>query len=90
MDIYGTHDHDVFSLDLVTIPVVLHDPVNVGHEVAPGLVERLVDFKLGFFDDKSSLFSARFQWKVEVSSNRFPVINPKPDIWLTEQSLRST
>lgn len=75
MHIFGTHNHDVLSLDLMSITVMLHDPVNIRHEIAPGLIERLVNVKLGFFDDKSSLFPARLQRKVEVSSNRFPVIN---------------
>jgi hypothetical protein len=71
----GAHDHDVLSLDLMTITVMLHDPIDVGHQIAPGFIERLVNLKLGFFDDKSSLFPARLQRKVEVSSNRFPVIS---------------
>jgi hypothetical protein len=71
----GAHNHDILSLDLMSITVMLHDPVNVSHQITPGLIERLVNVKLGFFDDKSSLFPARLQRKVEVSSNRFPVIS---------------
>jgi hypothetical protein len=89
MDTFGTHNHDVLSLDLMTITVVPHDPVNIGHEIAPGLIERLINLKLGFFDDKSSLFPTRLQRKVEVSSNWFPAISSDPDIWLTGQSLHS-
>jgi hypothetical protein len=74
----------------MTITVVLHDPVNIGHEIAPGFIERLVNFKLGFFDDKRSLLPARLQGKVEVSSNWFPTISLDPDIRLTEQSLHWT
>jgi hypothetical protein len=75
MNTNGTHNHDVLSLDLMSITVMLHDPVNVSHQITPGLIERPVNVKLGFFDDKSSLFPARLQRKVEVSSNRFPVIS---------------
>jgi hypothetical protein len=75
MHIFGTHNHDILSLDLMSITVMLHDPVNVSHQITPGLIERLVNVKLGFFDDKSSLFPARLQRKVEVSSNWFPAIS---------------
>jgi hypothetical protein len=64
----------------MSITVVLHDPVNIRHEIAPGFIERLVNLKLGFFDDQCSLFPARLQRKVEVSSDWFSTISLDLDI----------
>jgi hypothetical protein len=70
-----TYNHNILSLDLMTITVMLHDPINIGHQVASSFIERLVNLKLSLFDDKRRLFPTRLQRKVEMSSDRFPAIS---------------
>jgi hypothetical protein len=57
------------------VTIVLHDPVNVGHEVASSFVKRFVYLELSLFDDECRLLPPRFEGKVEMSSDWFPAIS---------------
>jgi hypothetical protein len=59
-----THDDDVLSIDLMTITIMFHDPIDICHQIAPSFIERPVNLKLGFLDYKRSLLPTRLQREV--------------------------
>ena len=68
-----THYHDILSSDVVSLPKISKNPIDIVSQISSSLVEGLVDIALSIFDDEGRLSSSRFEWKIEMTSDRLSV-----------------